>query len=457
MSFFAETRTRLAAANELGEEQSREARLMMIIANSLGTFLALTTVLAAVVWVIRNGLGPIGALAPNPDANIRWWQAPILALTAVFLLQAGQLARAGRVRLAAWTIVVVLDVLLVVQALLLDVAVTFVMGFVIPSLLTAVVLNARSTILHGIAAFIVGGALLRGTGVTSPELPTTLGMLVSVLSIAIVVGLVREHDVAEVNTLRAAEQTEAERIQGELRLARRVQLAMHPSDFPEIAGAEIAAFSEPAFEASGDFYDVFTVVDPSSGETHVAMCVCDVAGKGVASALVMSATRASLRSAATRTYSPASVLVEVNATLAASIPPELFVTASYAIFDPGERSILHAGAGHPHPLLWDATTGEVSELESFGMPLGLIADAEYTNCLTTLEPGNAVALYSDGLPEALNADREFYGFDRVAQDFAAAASASDSAEAQLEQLLTSLRAFVGDSPFDDDVTAVVLS
>ncbi len=107
----------------------------------------------------------------------------------------------------------------------------------------------------------------------------------------------------------------------ELELARRVQLAMLPDELPTVAGLDLAAFSEPAYEASGDFYDVFAVDVPDGpSRTSLGLVVCDVAGKGVASALVMSATRAALRAAAERTPSPAAVLAKVNDTLAMSVP-----------------------------------------------------------------------------------------------------------------------------------------
>lgn len=100
-------------------------------------------------------------------------------------------------------------------------------------------------------------------------------------------------------------------------IARKVQISMLPKQLPEVPGLDLAAYSQPAYEASGDFYDVF-FVDRTQGD-KVAIVVCDVAGKGMPSALVMSATRAALRAEAERTASPAEVLRKVNEVIVATI------------------------------------------------------------------------------------------------------------------------------------------
>ena len=214
-------------------------------------------------------------------------------------------------------------------------------------------------------------------------------------------------------------------------------------------------------EASGDFYDMFQLDRGGSAAGRVGVVVCDVAGKGIASALVMSATRAALRSESVRHASPGAVLSRVNRMLANSVPPGLFVTAFYGIYDPASGRLRYASGGHPHPIRHSRRDLTTTDLRSDGLPLGLLAEADYEDQTVVLDPGDLVVVYTDGLVEALDTDRQMYGFDAAHEAVAASAGVGGEQGAEaaghLDAVVEDMRRFIGDERLHDDVTVVVLS
>jgi predicted ester cyclase len=189
---------------------------------------------------------------------------------------------------------------------------------------------------------------------------------------------------------------ERERVEQELRVARTIQQASLPEKVPELEGWHIAPFYQPAREVGGDFYDFHLLPDGKLG-----LVVGDATGKGVPAALVMSTTCGVLQAVARAlgSSSPGEVLAQVNETLLARIPTNMFVTCFYAILDPGSGSLTYANAGHDLPYL-RRRSGEVEELRARGMPLGLMPGMGYEEKETILKAGEGVLFYSDGLVEA---------------------------------------------------------
>src|ERR671912_2504915 len=168
------------------------------------------------------------------------------------------------------------------------------------------------------------------------------------------------------------EERERERIEQELRVARRIQQASLPKEVPELEGWQITPFYLPAREVGGDFYDFFDLKDG-----RVGVVVGDATGKGIPAALVAEATSNMLRvvAQALGSTSPGEVLARVNQTLLARIPQNMFVTSFYAILDPQKCTLSYANAGHNLPYLWHG--GAAEELRARGMPLGLMAGMGY--------------------------------------------------------------------------------
>ena len=184
------------------------------------------------------------------------------------------------------------------------------------------------------------------------------------------------------------------------------------------------------------------------------MVVGDATGKGVPAALVMSTTLGMLQLAARAldSPSPGEVLAQVNETLLAQIPSNMFVTCFYAVLDPRSGSLTYANAGHDLPYLWHG--GAAEELRARGMPLGLMPKMSYEEKETVLDAGEAALFYSDGLVEAHDPEGEMFGFPRlqglIAEHGKEERSLGDS-------LLEELYSFVGEGwEQEDDITLLTL-
>lgn len=238
-----------------------------------------------------------------------------------------------------------------------------------------------------------------------------------------------------------------ERLEQELRVARVIQQTLLPQELPALEGWQVAAHWQPAQAVSGDFYDF---IDLPGGK--LAVIVADVTGKGVPAALVMAAARSMLRMAAEQdAESPSRVLEHVNEMLCGDIPPNMFVTCLYGVLDPGNGRFVFANAGHNLPS--KCTQEAVIELRATGMPLGLLPGMTYDEQESTLEPGESVLIYSDGLVEAHNPEGEMFGFPRLRQ---MACGLGGGAEL-IEHLRDALADFTGAGwEQEDDVTFVTV-
>jgi serine phosphatase RsbU (regulator of sigma subunit) len=239
-----------------------------------------------------------------------------------------------------------------------------------------------------------------------------------------------------------------ERAEQDLRVARSIQQASLPKEMPQLAGWQITPYYQPTREVGADFYDLFELE-----EGRVAVVVGDATGKGMPAALVVSATSSMLRAVAQAlgSSSPSEVLSQVNETLFARIPPNMFVTCFYGILDPKNGSIKYANAGHDLPLLWHG--GDCEELRARGMPLGLMTGMSYEEKEIVLEAGEGVLLYSDGLVEAHDAKGEMFGFPRLRTLVAEHGENGSLGNFLLEELYS----FTGDSwEQEDDITLLTL-
>jgi predicted ester cyclase len=239
---------------------------------------------------------------------------------------------------------------------------------------------------------------------------------------------------------------ERERVEQELRVARSIQQASLPEEVPTLAGWQITPYYRPAREVGGDFYDFHLLSDGRLG-----VVVGDATGKGVPAALVMSTTCGMLRLAAQSYSSPGQILQGVNEVLCPYIPANMFVTCFYAILDPESGLLRYANAGHDLPYLHH--DGKAKELRARGMPLGLMPGMSYEEKEDSLEVGDGALLYTDGLVEAHDPQREMFGFPRL-QELVSEHAEEESLE---EALLEELYSFVGEGwEQEDDITLVTL-
>jgi len=207
---------------------------------------------------------------------------------------------------------------------------------------------------------------------------------------------------------------EKKRLEGQLEVARQVQLELLPPSDPKLEGFDISAYNFPTEEVSGDYYDWVRIY-----EDQIGLVVADVSGKGVPAALLMAFLRASLRAATHIGYSPHISMAKVNYLLWESIERNQYVTAFYGILDASSRTLAYTNAGHNPPLLLDAD-GESRFLERGNIPLGIFPQTRYHEYYLTIEPDQLFVLYTDGVTEAANSEGEEFGRDRLAKSVKAA-------------------------------------
>jgi len=202
---------------------------------------------------------------------------------------------------------------------------------------------------------------------------------------------------------------EKKRLEAQLEVARQVQLELLPARQPQLEGFDISAYNFSTEEVSGDYYDFYQIYDD-----HLGIVIADVSGKGVPAALLMAFLRASLRAAIHIGYAPNISLAKINYLLWESIKNNQFVTAFYGVLDTTNKTLAYANAGHNPPLLIDATGGDAQFIERGGLPLGMFRDSRYYEYYLSIEAGQTLVLYTDGLTEAEGADGVEYGRERLA-------------------------------------------
>ena len=243
------------------------------------------------------------------------------------------------------------------------------------------------------------------------------------------------------------------RLENEMTLAARIQADLFPASLPSIDGLELAARNKPARRCGGDYYDALTVA-ASTGDERLLLCVADVAGKGLPAALVMSNMQATLRALLGRTSSLPQLARQANELLYGATSPEKYVTAALAELSPSTGEVRFVGAGHLDNVILRAD-GSLVTLASTGAPLGLLPDGlPYGQSEQTIEPGDCLVLYSDGVTDAQNADGEEFGEDRLFDTLRSVAG--QPAQTILDHVFDDLDAFVADALQFDDITVLVV-
>ena len=245
---------------------------------------------------------------------------------------------------------------------------------------------------------------------------------------------------------RVAEQ---EALKRELDIARDVQAGLLPQRRPAVAGLDYDGMCRMAREVGGDYFDFLDL-----GRGRLGLALGDIAGKGVSAALLMASVQAFLRSRARQlAEEPAALVTQINESLVESTDSSKFATFFYAVYDSAARTLSYVNAGHNPPLLLRAGTTVVSRLRPTGMALGFDQAAVYGAGKETLEPGDVLLAFTDGLTEALNEAGEEFGEARAAGLLVGNRTLGAS---ELQRLVSAeLEAFCGRARQYDDVTIVV--
>ena len=245
---------------------------------------------------------------------------------------------------------------------------------------------------------------------------------------------------------------EKERIGAELDVARHIQASMLPCifpAFPERHEFDIYASMTPAKEVGGDFYDFFLVDDD-----HLAMVMADVSGKGVPAALFMMISKTLLKSAVQSGLSPGAVLEKVNNQLCENNDAEMFVTVWLGILEISTGKMKCANAGHEYPALMRRDGAFQLFKDKHGLVLAGMEGARYREYALELNEGDRLFVYTDGVPEATNAETVLYGTDRMLR--ALNEAKGSSCRGLLEALHRDVDAFVGAADQFDDITMLCI-
>jgi len=234
-----------------------------------------------------------------------------------------------------------------------------------------------------------------------------------------------------------------ERLSREAEEARQIQQQLLPNSSVLLPEFAVTGATLPAGAVGGDWYDYLELPDGKWG-----LVLADVAGKGIAAALLMSATRSVFRSIAETTSSPGEVLAKLNRTLLRDFPSGRFVTMVYGVLDPRQRTFTFANAGHPWPVISKGTCTRLIETDS-GLPLG-IAETSFSESTVTLADGGKVLLYSDGISEAIGHEQEEYGTARLE-------ALMQYPNISTEEILDDVRGFSSSESAVDDATVVLIS
>ncbi len=210
------------------------------------------------------------------------------------------------------------------------------------------------------------------------------------------------------NLALALEAAERRRLQEELALARRIQVALLPDRLPEVPGWELYGGNIPSRGVSGDYYEVVT---RDEGRECVLM-VADVAGKGMAASLLTVSLQALSAGPIEDGLPPDEICARLSRQLYRRTPPEKYATAFLGILEPATGRLRYTNAGHNPPLVLRAA-GTAEELGSTGVPIGLLPQATYSAAETVLGPGDVLVLYTDGLVEAADPEANEYGLERL--------------------------------------------
>jgi len=247
--------------------------------------------------------------------------------------------------------------------------------------------------------------------------------------------------------------TEAEldrrRLQREVALARKIQVALLPDEVPTIPGFAVHAGNVPSRGVSGDFYKIVS----RDGGREVVVMIADVSGKGIGASLLTGALEALSAAPIENGSPPDEVCTTVSRLLLERTPTEKFATVFLGVLEPASGLFRYASAGHT-PGILIRRDGTLQSLDSTGVPVGLVPGAAYSAAVTGIEPGDTLVLYTDGITEAENPEGEEYGVERLRE--LCRRHAGDDPDTLAAGIEAHLDAFARGTPYLDDRTVVIL-
>ena len=261
--------------------------------------------------------------------------------------------------------------------------------------------------------------------------------------------------IEQIKYIKAMQEDSAqlESLKGDLAVASEIQQAILPRIFPPFPEnaqqLDIAASMHAAKDVGGDFYDFFRI-----DNDHIGFAIADVSGKGVPAAIFMAVSRTLIRATGIKGGNPSDCITYSNKLLAAESVDCMFVTIFYGIYTISTGEITYCNAGHNPPLILKAD-GTTKELPMPQDPLvGALPDMSFGDMKMTLEPGEALVMFTDGVNEAMNKDYQEFGDERLAVSLQKCAGLS--CQQIIENIKADVAAFVGEMEQSDDITLFAL-
>ncbi|HZR28682.1 MAG TPA: GAF domain-containing SpoIIE family protein phosphatase [Terriglobales bacterium] len=242
---------------------------------------------------------------------------------------------------------------------------------------------------------------------------------------------------------------EKQRLEKEMALARTIQRSLLPEAPPVVPGYELAVLNEPCFEVGGDYYDFLNL-----GPQTLLLVIADVEGKGVSSALIMSNLQATLRALVMHLHSLEVLALSLNEMIYNDTKSEKFLSIFLGLVDTRRSGLHYINAGHVPPILINGETGKYKLLEEGGTVIGLFPTAEYNRGSASLMPGDVLVCCTDGILEAMNAQEDEYGNDRLAE--CVASHRTKPAQAIVDAVLAEVSEFSRSGTHMDDKVLMIM-
>jgi phosphoserine phosphatase RsbU/P len=243
------------------------------------------------------------------------------------------------------------------------------------------------------------------------------------------------------------EMSQKRKLDRELQYASEVQRLLLPEAQPDLAGYSVYGRNRPAKILSGDFFD-YVVPDPK----RFGVMIADVSGKGFPAALIAATCRAAVQAHSAAQSSPSAVMSAVNRQVFDDIKEDMFVSAIYLILEEGSDILRLARAGHPNPMIWRQSSGEVGL--GLGIDDGEVFDRVSKDAVVTLHAGDCLLTYTDGVTEAENSEGEEFGEERLRALLAQ--RAAEGPEKLVNAIVAAVDEFCGGIPPADDITLVAI-
>ena len=238
-----------------------------------------------------------------------------------------------------------------------------------------------------------------------------------------------------------------------MQIAQQIQNSLLPQKIPTFETIEISAFSHPAMEIGGDYYDLIHIDDK-----HIGLAIADVSGKGIGGALMMAVCRSVIRVNAEKVYDPSTMLTSMNKTLSSNLAEDMFISMLYMVLNLDTHQLSYARAGHEAPIIIRNGEPKAEQVETAGIAIGLVDSETFSSVIETrnitLHSGDLVIGYTDGITEAMNSAHEEWGAEQLIS------SAEKMADASANELLENIRqevvTFTGNNRQSDDMTMLAL-